>query len=65
MANDSCYIFEDVYAQLRNFDLEMIRAFNGQDSLESIKETQPDLVLMYLYMPILDGIEASLRIKVT
>lgn len=43
----------------------MIRTINGQESVERIKETQSDLVLMYLYMPILDGIEASLRIKVT
>ncbi len=44
--------------------LEVIQiAFNGADALSKIEDEQPDLVLMDLKMPIMNGVVATRKIK--
>jgi len=38
-------------------------ASNGEDALEKIEKHPPDLVLMDIYMPVMDGLEATQIIK--
>jgi DNA-binding NarL/FixJ family response regulator len=38
-------------------------ASNGQEAIEMVKSRQPDIVILDLQMPILDGWSASSRIK--
>lgn len=40
-----------------------ISACNGLEAVESFKENSPDLVLMDVMMPVMDGYEATTRIK--
>jgi YesN/AraC family two-component response regulator len=40
-------------------------ANNGEDALELIKEVKPDLVLMDISMPGMDGIKTTYRVKKT
>jgi DNA-binding NarL/FixJ family response regulator len=38
-------------------------AENGRDAIERVKELQPDVVLLDLSMPVMNGLDAALRIK--
>jgi two-component system cell cycle response regulator DivK len=42
---------------------EVVIAVNGQEGVELVTSTRPDLILMDLSLPIIDGWEATRRIK--
>ncbi|KHE68854.1 response regulator transcription factor [Halobacillus sp. BBL2006] len=45
-------------------DIEIVgEAENGQEALKLVDELQPDVVLMDLMMPVMDGVEATKRLK--
>jgi two-component system cell cycle response regulator DivK len=48
---------------LLSTDYEVIEAENGEEVLAAVAKQRPDLILMDIQLPILDGYEATQRIK--
>ena len=58
--NDSNYMLMTYI--LKNH-YELLRARNGQEALEVAMSERPDMVLMDIKMPVMDGLEATRLIK--
>lgn len=48
---------------LRNQGFEILTAANGQEALEIARAERPDLIIMDILMPILDGLSATRQLK--
>ena len=53
----------DLLVQLLEEDYEVIEAVNGQEGVEVAERERPDLILMDLSLPVMDGWEATRQLK--
>ena len=54
-----------VYRLKRIGDFEILEASNGQEALTMVEVQRPDVIFMDLKMPVMDGWEATKRIRMT
>ena len=67
VVDDHIKVHQGIAAIIDAFeDLEIVgHASNGQEAISLVYEQQPDLVLMDVIMPVMNGIEATKRIHAT
>ncbi|MFC1976861.1 response regulator [Chloroflexota bacterium] len=65
VADEASIFLEGVCAMLRDCeDIEVVgNATNGKETIERVRELAPDVVLMNLVMPIMDGADVTHRIR--
>ena len=63
LVDDSADIREVWRLWLSFWGFSVDEAQNGYDAVEKAGRTRPDLILMDLWMPVLDGVEATKRLK--
>jgi two-component system, cell cycle response regulator len=63
-------VVDDILANVRLLEakltaeyFDVVTAMNGLDALEAIQRTKPDIILLDVMMPGIDGIEVCRRIK--
>lgn len=61
--DDDARLVKNVETYLADFDYHIEGALNGMDGLEKIKTFQPDLIILDLMMPKMDGLEVCREIR--
>ncbi|MGB2706079.1 MAG: response regulator [Candidatus Omnitrophota bacterium] len=63
VVDDEPDVLKIVGFRLKSAGYEIKKASDGQEALDLIKKDRPDLVLLDLRMPVMDGYEVCRRIK--
>lgn len=63
IVDDEPFNVDVLQQELEELNYQLITAANGQEALNKIKRHQPDLILLDLMMPVLDGFAVLAEIK--
>lgn len=62
VVDDASYMIKAIRDILEAYSYEVYEAFNGEEALHKYAEVRPDIVLMDILMPTLDGVSATRKI---
>lgn len=63
LVDDDIDLLENTAYMIKNLGCDVITAEDGQNAVEKYKEISPDLTLMDVKMPKMDGFDAFFKIK--
>ncbi|MEL7626336.1 MAG: SpoIIE family protein phosphatase [Anaerolineaceae bacterium] len=63
IVDDEPFNLDYLEQELEGSDYEIFKATNGQEALEQVKLTEPDLVLLDIMMPVMDGFSVLSKLK--
>lgn len=63
VVDDEEHIVELIKFNLENYGYEVITAYNGEEALLKTKAEIPDLIILDLMLPIIDGMDVCKKIK--
>jgi CheY-like chemotaxis protein len=63
IAEDSAATRTAISAMLKRMGYDVLVALNGEEAVTLARQEQPDLILMDIMMPVMDGIEALKNIR--
>ena len=63
VVDDEKEITDAVEVYLKNLNYNVLKAYNGQEALSIFEKEEIHLILMDIMMPVLDGINATIKIR--
>jgi CheY-like chemotaxis protein len=63
IVEDDSFVKDIYHTKLSQEGYEIIEAGNGVEAMEKLKQTQPDLILLDIVMPYMNGIEVLRELK--
>ena len=63
LAEDDAHIARLIIFKLEREGYELLWAQDGEEALETIKKNKPDLILLDIMMPVMDGYEVLKKLK--
>jgi phosphoserine phosphatase RsbU/P len=63
IVDDEPFNVDYLEQELEDSNFELITANNGQDALDKVQSESPDLILLDIMMPVMDGFEVLSRLK--
>src|SRR5512135_3499300 len=63
IVDDEPFNVDYLEQELAELDYETTTAVNGSDALDKVRSDSPDLILLDIMMPVMDGFEVLSRLK--
>ena len=63
IVDDEPFNVDYLEQELEDSNYEIVSAVNGQDALDKVQRESPDLILLDIMMPVMDGFEVLTRLK--
>lgn len=63
IVDDEPFNVDYLQQELEEYDYDLLTAFNGQEALGKIQTEKPDLVLLDIMMPVMDGFSVLEKVK--
>lgn len=63
IVDDEPFNVDYLEQEIEELEYETVSAFNGQEALDRVQSDSPDLILLDIMMPVMDGFEVLTRLK--